>query len=117
MSDGSAYESAAASHLRAAGLAVVARNVRCRHGEIDLILRDGRVVVFAEVRYRRHASFGGGAGSVDARKQARLVAAARWYLGQYPALATEPCRFDVVAIAGDAPYRIDWLRDAFQPET
>jgi putative endonuclease len=117
VSDGSAYESAAAAHLRGAGLAEVARNVRCRHGEIDLVMRDGRVVVFAEVRYRRRAEFGGAAGSVDGRKQARLAAAARWYLAQHPALAREACRFDVIAITGDAPYRIDWLRDAFQPES
>ena len=117
MTDGRAYEAAAADHLRGAGLAEVARNVRCRHGEIDLVMRDGRVVVFAEVRYRRHAEFGGAAGSVDARKQARLAAAARWYLSQYPALAREACRFDVVAVTGEAPYRIDWLRDAFQPES
>ena len=80
------------------------------------LVADGRTTVFCEVRYRRSGSHGGAAASVDARKQIRLTNAARWYLSRHPALAREPCRFDVVAIEGAAPYRVDWLRDAFQPD-
>lgn len=113
---GAAHEAAALAMLRARGLQLLARNVRCRLGEIDLVLRDGRTTVFCEVRYRRGSGHGGAAASVDARKQMRLANAARWYLGRNPALAREPCRFDVVAIEGAPPYRVDWLRDAFQPD-
>lgn len=113
---GAAHEAAALEMLRAQGLRLLARNVRCRLGEIDLVLRDGLATVFCEVRYRRGNSRGGAAASVDAGKQARLTAAARWYLARNPALARGPCRFDVVAIEGAAPYRVAWLRDAFQPD-
>jgi putative endonuclease len=113
---GAAHEAAALAMLREAGLALLARNVRCRVGEIDLVLRDGRTTVFCEVRYRRSSAHGGALASVDYRKQARLTRAARWYLARHPALAREACRFDVVAIEGLAPYRVEWLRDAFQPD-
>lgn len=110
---GAAHEQAAATHLAREGLAVVARNVSCRFGEIDLVCRDGDTTVFVEVRYRLHRDFGGAAASVDAHKQRRIVRAAEWYLSQHPAAARGPCRFDVVAVSGPGPYAVDWLRDAF----
>lgn len=114
-SRGAAVEAACARWLAQRGLPVVARNVRCRFGEIDLVLDDGEVLVFAEVRLREHDGFGGAAASVDGRKQARIVACARWYLAQHPRQALRPCRFDVLAVgAGGA---IDWIRDAFRPES
>jgi putative endonuclease len=97
-------------------LTLLERNVRSRFGELDLIMRDGQALVFVEVRYRRGAAFGGGAGSVDPHKQARLVTTASRFLQAHRRLARLPCRFDVVAISGTAaPYRIEWLRDAFRP--
>lgn len=111
---GDVAEAAVAAHLARAGLRLVERNVACRWGEIDLVLEDGEVLVFAEVRYRAGDDFGGGAASVDARKQARLAAAARWYLGRHPERADQPCRFDVIAVRAEPPFRIDWIRDAFQ---
>lgn len=111
---GAAHEDAAARHLADAGLVLVERNVRCRYGEIDLVLRDGELLVFAEVRYRRDAGHGGALESVDARKRGRLVGAARWYLHTRPQFANVPCRFDVVAIDGAPPFSIDWIRDAFR---
>lgn len=110
---GAAVEAAVARWLEARGLRVVARNVRCRFGEIDLVLLDAAVLVFAEVRLRTHAGFGGAAASVDARKQARVVACARWYLAQHPRDAERTCRFDVIAV--DEAAAIDWIRDAFRP--
>ncbi len=96
--------------LRDAGLQLIARNYRCRHGEIDLVMRQGNTLVFVEVRRRSHTGFGGAAASVDLRKQKRLIAAARHYLagrgGEPP-----PCRFDVVAIEGAGVPQ--WLPDAF----
>ena len=91
------------------GLAIVARNYRTRLGEIDLIARDGDTLVFVEVRLRTDARFGGAAASITPRKQRRIVAAARQYLAGLRRVP--PCRFDVVALDGDAP---EWLRGAFE---
>ena len=93
---------------------LVSRNYRCRRGEIDLVMRDADALVFVEVRRRRSRGFGGGLDSVDARKQARLVAAAEHYLVRHRVGDDSPCRFDVVAIDGP-PGRttLEWVRDAF----
>ena len=111
---GDEFEALAAKHLTRAGLEPIGRNALTRFGEIDLIMRDDATVVFVEVRYRKGAAFGGAVGSVDARKQAKLAVAAAQFLQRSPRLAKQPCRFDVVAISGDEPYRIDWIRDAFR---
>ena len=109
--DGEAAESLAARHLESHGVSIVARNVRSRHGEIDLVARDGAVLVFVEVRLRRPGGFGGGAASVTAAKRARLVAAASEYLARQP--RTPACRFDVVVLDELDAARIEWLKDAF----
>lgn len=112
--DGAAWERAAQRELERAGLRLRAANVRYRFGELDLVMDHGEVLVFVEVRYRRGRAFGGGVASVDARKRARLARAASAYLAASPALARRPCRFDVVAIGGDAANpRFEWIRDAF----
>lgn len=102
-------EALARRYLESHGLRHVAHNVRCRHGEIDLVMRDDQVLVFVEVRYRRSERFGGAVASIDRRKQARLIAAAGFYLQRHP--TDLPCRFDVVAIGADD--RIQWLKNAF----
>jgi putative endonuclease len=112
---GAAVETAALAHLRRAGLVPVARNVRYKGGELDLVMRDGDTTVFVEVRYRATADFGGGAASVDLRKRRKLVLAAQLFLQSHPTLAQRPCRFDVIDASGDPP-RLDWLRDAFRLE-
>jgi|SRR6478672_6627277 putative endonuclease len=114
---GAAIERAARRHMLAAGLRDLAANANYRGGELDLVMRDGACVVFVEVRYRRHASFGGGAASVDAGKRRRLLHAAQLFLLAHPDLRDAPCRFDVVDASGDpdAP-TLDWLRDAFRAD-
>lgn len=109
MERGKAAEDAAATYLSGQGLRLVERNWRCKGGEIDLIMRDGKVLVFVEVRARGSSRFGGAAASITGTKQARLIHAARLYLsaqGSPPA-----CRFDAVLFDGT---RLDWIRDAFQ---
>ena len=114
---GHAVEEAAETHLAAAGLRPVARNVTCRMGELDLVMRDGEALVFVEVRYRRSASHGSAAESVSRAKRARLVNAARYFLMRNPKLSNLPCRFDVVAVDGEGEARrVAWLRDAFRLE-
>ena len=102
-------EDAAARHLEAAGVTLLERNFRCRGGEIDLIGRAGKTLLFIEVRLRRNGSYGGAAASITPAKQARIILAARHYLATRT--RGEPdCRFDAVLIDGD---RMDWLKDAF----
>jgi putative endonuclease len=114
---GAAIEQAARRHLLAAGLRDLAANASYRGGELDLVMRDGACVVFVEVRYRRHAGFGGGAASVDAGKRRRLLHAAQLFLVAHRDLRDAPCRFDVVDASGDpdAP-TLRWLRDAFRAD-
>ena len=103
-------EELCAELLRRAGLRVLARNWRCRHGEIDLVAEEGGTLVFAEVRLRSDGRYGGAAESVTAAKQSRIIAAARFYLMRRP---ETPCRFDVLLLDGLEPARIRWIRDAF----
>lgn len=113
---GDGAEEQALRHLLARGLSLVQRNYRVaagprsRGGEIDLILRerDG-TLVFVEVRSRRNTRHGGAAASIGLAKQRSLVFAARHYLARLRTLP--PCRFDVVAIDGEA---LQWLRGAIE---
>jgi putative endonuclease len=106
---GARAEDLCARVLEGAGLRLLARNWRCRHGEIDLIAEEGGTLVFAEVRMRTGSNFGGAGESVTAAKRDRLLAAARLYLsGRREA----PARFDVFLIDG-ASGRVEWIRDAF----
>jgi putative endonuclease len=91
------------------------RNFNCRGGEIDLIMNDGEALVFVEVRYRSQNSHGSGAESVSYTKQARLIRAARYYLGRHPRLSQRPCRFDVISVAGKhGNSQLTWIENAFE---
>lgn len=109
--DGDAAEARALSFLQGQGLTLVARNWRCKAGELDLVMRDGDIVVVAEVRLRRRDDYGHPIETVDARKQAKLVRATRLLLARRPELAEEPLRFDIVTL--DADGSIEWLKEAF----
>jgi putative endonuclease len=111
---GERAETAAARWLEARGLVLVARNWRCRFGELDLVLRDGETLVFAEVRLRRSPRFGGGAASIDARKQARIAVAARHFLAAAARWRDSACRFDVVVMNDPDGAGLEWIRNAFQ---
>jgi putative endonuclease len=111
---GTGYEERALALLVRGGLLLLARNLRCRAGEIDLAMRDGDMLVLVEVRARASRRFGGAAASVDRAKQDRLVRAAQSLLPRLTARhwpgRTPRVRFDVIAFEGDEPV---WLRDAF----
>ena len=96
--------------LTGAGLAIIARNVRCRHGEIDLIAREDETFVFCEVLMRTSDSHGCAVESITGRKQARIAAAARYFLTARP---EAPCRFDVLLLQTLDVARIRWIRNAF----
>ena len=109
--NGAQAEDLALRYLEAQGLELVDRNVRGRGGELDLVMRDGETLVIVEVRKRSHPGFGSAAESVDARKRAKVILAARELLARRPALACLPARFDVVAI--DGGNHVEWIRAAF----
>ncbi len=104
-------EDLAARFLAKRGLTVVARNYRCRFGEIDLIARDGATIVFVEVRLRRHRAYGGAAGSIDWRKQRKLLTTARHFLSRQRQHCDPACRFDAILLDALDPPRIEWLRN------
>ncbi|HEY0290087.1 MAG TPA: YraN family protein [Pseudomonas sp.] len=108
-------EAYALQHLQQHGLTLITQNWSCRRGELDLVMLDGDTVVFVEVRYRRHAGWGGALESVDYRKQEKLTLAAQSFLQKESQWANSSCRFDVVAINGDPGSEppLNWLKNAF----
>lgn len=108
---GQQTEQAACRYLQERGLRLVTRNFRCRSGEIDLVMTDGDSLVFVEVRYRRHDRYGSAAETVDARKQARIIRCAQYYLQRHPGARSRPARFDVISM--DAGQGLHWIPDAF----
>jgi putative endonuclease len=109
-------ERLAESFLVGQGLTMVARNYRCRYGEIDLVMRQGETLVFVEVRLRKQmagkADFGGAIASITASKQAKIITTAQHYLSGLRELP--PCRFDAVLLNGLNVNGVEWLPNAFE---
>lgn len=114
-------EEVAAAHLVAAGLTIVARNWRCRQGEVDIVALDGDVLVMCEVKTRRGVGFGTPLDAVTPAKAARLRRLAlRWLADQRAAGGAEfaryaEVRFDVVSVLRplSGPTMVEHLRGAF----
>lgn len=107
-------EELAADRLRADGYEILARNYRCRAGEVDLVARDGEWLVFVEVRTRHGDAWGSPEESVTEAKQARLVKVAETYLAERESWDVD-WRIDVVAVeldAGGAVRRLTVVRNA-----
>jgi len=110
---GSAVEQLAARWLGARGLVLEASNQHAKGGELDLVMRDGEVLVFVEVRHRRDARHGHPLETITPTKQRRLIRAARFYL-QRNGLSCA-CRFDVLAVTGpDHDLAFEWVANAFE---
>ena len=107
---GSRYEETAAAFLQKKGLHILEKNFRAVDREIDLVCREGKELVFTEVKYRSDASFGSPFEAVDFRKQEKIRRTALFYLCRYGYPENTPCRFDVVGITGDS---IQLIRNAF----
>jgi len=107
---GNKAEQRALRYLLDQGLKHLESNFRSRFGEIDLILQDRETLVFVEVRYRKQASHGGAAASVDRYKQQKLIKTGLCYLQKHSPEAV--CRFDVVAI--EEKGKLVWIRNAFE---
>ncbi|HEX2701685.1 MAG TPA: YraN family protein [Acidimicrobiales bacterium] len=102
-------EEAVASWYQDRGYEVVVRNWRCREGELDLVVRDGRAFVFCEVKTRTTDAFGAPVEAVTRAKQERLRRLAARWLTEAP-LRPREIRFDVASVMGD---RIEVLEGAF----
>jgi putative endonuclease len=96
---GKGGEDLAVEELERKGYAILARRYRTRHGEIDIVARDGDTTVFVEVKVRVTAECGTAAEAVTPSKQRRLASMAVDFLARNR-LMDRPCRFDVVAIDG-----------------
>jgi putative endonuclease len=111
---GNRYEAIAARYLGKQGYRILARQYRCPYGEIDLVARDGDILVFIEVKGRASKGFGLPREAIGPRKQRRIWWSAQhflWSREQREAL----CRFDVVTIETIAPgtNRIEHIQGAF----
>jgi len=106
---GASGEQAAADWYQRNGYEVVARNWRCRDGELDLVLRRGRTFVFCEVKARTTTAFGAPVEAITRDKQARLRRLAARWLDESPVHAGE-IRFDVASVLGGA---LEVLQGAF----
>lgn len=112
--DGARAEQAAVDWLQQHGVRIVARNYRCRMGEIDVIGLHRDTLLFVEVRLRGARSLGSAAESVTSAKQRRLTRTAALYLAAHPRWQHHPCRFDVMAAApGPEGLEWQWLQQAF----
>ncbi len=105
---GLAAEEQAARFLMMQGCRIVVRNWHCKNGEIDLVVWDGEVCVFVEVRMRSSEQFGGASASITASKQRKLLLSAQTYLQSKHSSEPE-CRFDAVLINGEG--HIEWLKN------
>jgi len=112
---GNVFERRACAELERAGLKLLDRSYNTRYGELDLVMSDGDIVVFVEVRYRKHEAHGTAAESVTASKRLKLIKAAELWLAAHPKKSNAGCRFDVITYDGPADQaRACWLRGAFE---
>lgn len=103
-SQGHYFEQQAKQFLQKQGLRFVAENQSFKCGELDLIMQQGKTLVFVEVRQRKSAHFGSALESIGYAKQQKwLNAANMWLAGRGQSLETADCRFDVVVFEGNNP--------------
>lgn len=108
---GADAESRAERHLRRQGLKPIARNWRCPHGELDLVMADGDTLVIVEVRARSSREHGGALASVDSRKRRKLMRSALAFTQAHSDWQDAPLRFDIVSF--EAEDVCEWLPAAF----
>ncbi len=112
---GDFFESVAQQYLTDQGLTALASNFHSRFGEIDLIMQDGKFLVFIEVKYRNTDQFANPLEHITLSKQKKITKTAKFFLlkqglNEYNSY----CRFDVVSITGPSNEpKIIWLKNAF----
>lgn len=110
LKQGFAAEQVAAVFLQQKGLKLLEKNFRCKYGEIDLIMQDGKTLVFVEVRLRSNTRFGGAAMSINQSKQQKLSRTAEIYLQTHGNAA---CRFDAILMQSADINTVEWIQNAF----
>ena len=111
---GDNFEGLARQRMESSGYRFVCAKYTCRVGEIDLIVQSKAAIVFVEVRYRHHNTFGSALESIDWKKQARVIKAAQHFLLAHPEFEYRAARFDVIGFAGDAAApEMHWIENAF----
>ena len=107
-------EEAAARYLKKKGYRILARNVLYKGGELDIVARNGKALVFVEVKARAEGAMVPATQAVDRAKARRVIRAAKIYLAEHPE-ETGPARFDVVAIDGENVTHMEGAFDAEYP--
>ena len=118
LQQGEDAELACSHYLKKKGLKLISNNFSSRYGEIDLIMLDGRTLVFVEVRFRKNNNFGDGLASVTISKQTKLRKTAELYLQKNSRYKN--ARFDVVSMSkknqtdnATQLFTFDWITNAF----
>jgi putative endonuclease len=112
---GKQAEDAALHYLKRQGLKLVARNFHCRSGEVDLIMRDGKMLVFVEVRLRNSTICGTGLESVTRAKQRKIMRSAEFYLLKKGLTYKISYRFDIISVRQkEDKFDIYWAKNAFE---
>lgn len=108
---GTDYEKRVGAYLKEHGYQILEYNFRCRCGEIDIIAKEGKYLVFVEVKYRRTEGTGNPLEAVDRRKQKTISNVAMFYLASHGLGEETPCRFDVASVLGGD---INLIKNAFE---
>lgn len=108
---GTLYEQKVGAFLEEQGYKIQEYNFRCRTGEIDIVAKDGRYLVFVEVKYRSTEGSGNPLEAVNIKKQRVISKTASYYCLTHGYGDTMPCRFDVAAVLGD---EIKLVKNAFE---
>src|SRR5687767_8941539 len=110
-------EELACAELEKRGYLIVDRRFRTRCGELDIVARDGNILVFVEVKARTGSRFGSPFDSITWQKRQRLSAMAEAYLF-VKRLAGVGCRFDVVSILeSQTGHTVELVKGAFDLES
>ena len=99
-------EETAANHLIKNGYIILDKNVRTGYGEIDIVARQGEVVVFVEVKTRHSDLFGPPEVSINQRKKERLIQSTRSFMQEHPELGDD-WRIDVIAVQQQEPKKVE----------
>lgn len=102
------------SYLQQQGMKLISRNFRSPRGEIDLVMQDGDVIVFVEVRSRKDSRILDPVESIDETKQRKIISTSEYYLQTRMKSMDYYCRFDVVSLTGSGKaVNIEWIKNAF----
>ncbi|NLZ81530.1 MAG: YraN family protein [Clostridiales bacterium] len=107
---GKENEERAVIFLENLGFKILEKNYHCSFGEIDIIAKENKYLVFVEVKYRKNLNYGTPHEAIDLRKQRRIYQVAKFYMYSKGYSEEFPCRFDSVLILND---KIELIRHSF----